>query len=81
MLIGLGLAVCYRANVWNIGAEGQFMLGAIGATGVAMQATPDTSRWLVVPVLAGRRRSAAWCWAAIVACCATASTPARSWSA
>ena len=28
-LIGAGLAVCYRANVWNIGAEGQFTMGAI----------------------------------------------------
>lgn len=29
ILIALGLAVCYRANIWNIGAEGQFTLGAI----------------------------------------------------
>src|SRR5262249_3307673 len=29
-LVALGLAVCFRANVWNIGAEGQYILGAIG---------------------------------------------------
>jgi len=29
VLIGVGLAVCYRANVWNIGAEGQFVMGAV----------------------------------------------------
>jgi simple sugar transport system permease protein len=29
VLIGAGLAVCYRANVWNIGAEGQLTAGAI----------------------------------------------------
>jgi simple sugar transport system permease protein len=29
VLIGAGLAVCYRANVWNIGAEGQFTIGAL----------------------------------------------------
>ncbi|MFN4141461.1 ABC transporter permease [Aestuariivirga sp.] len=29
VLIGAGLAVCYSANVWNIGAEGQFILGAL----------------------------------------------------
>lgn len=52
VLIALGLSVCYRSNVWNIGAEGQFVLGAIFASGVAMQAGPDTSRWVVVPVLA-----------------------------
>jgi ABC-type uncharacterized transport system permease subunit len=50
-LIALGLAVCYRSNVWNIGAEGQFVLGAIFASGVAMQAGPDTSRLIVVAVL------------------------------
>ncbi|MBM3519221.1 MAG: ABC transporter permease [Alphaproteobacteria bacterium] len=31
ILIGAGLAVCYTANVWNIGAEGQFILGALFA--------------------------------------------------
>lgn len=29
VLIGAGLAVCYTANVWNIGAEGQFVMGAL----------------------------------------------------
>ncbi len=29
VLIGAGLAVCYRANVWNIGAEGQLTMGAV----------------------------------------------------
>jgi simple sugar transport system permease protein len=51
-LIALGLAVCYRSNVWNIGAEGQFVLGAIFASGVAMQAGPDTSRLIVIAILA-----------------------------
>jgi ABC-type uncharacterized transport system permease subunit len=51
ILIGLGLAVCFRANIWNIGAEGQFILGAIFAGGVAMQATPESSHWMIVPVL------------------------------
>jgi len=51
LLIALGLAVCFRSNVWNIGAEGQFILGAIFASGVAMQAGPETGRWIVVPVL------------------------------
>jgi simple sugar transport system permease protein len=52
-LIALGLAVCFRANIWNIGAEGQFVLGALGAGWVAMHAGPDTSAWFVVPVLLG----------------------------
>src|SRR5450432_142322 len=52
LLIALGLAVCFRSNVWNIGAEGQFILGAIFASGAAMQATPQTGGWFVVAVLA-----------------------------
>ena len=32
LLIGLGLSLCFRSNVWNIGAEGQFILGSIFAT-------------------------------------------------
>lgn len=51
LLIALGLSVCFRSNVWNIGAEGQFIVGAIFASGVAMQATPGTGGWIVIPVL------------------------------
>jgi simple sugar transport system permease protein len=36
VLIGVGLAVGFRANVWNIGAEGQLTLGAIAGGGVAL---------------------------------------------
>jgi simple sugar transport system permease protein len=61
VLIGLGLAVCFRANVWNIGAEGQFILGALAGGWVAMQAGPDTSRWVVLPILlAGMLGGMAW---------------------
>ena len=31
VLIALGLSICYRSNVWNIGAEGQFIMGAVFA--------------------------------------------------
>jgi simple sugar transport system permease protein len=37
--IALGLAVCYRSNVWNIGAEGQYLLGALAGGGVALWLT------------------------------------------
>jgi len=69
VLIALGLAVCYRSNVWNIGAEGQFIVGALAAGWVAMQAGPGTAwlgRGIVVPILlAGVLGGMAW--AAIVA--------------
>lgn len=54
LLIALGLAVCFRSNVWNIGAEGQYILGAIGASGVALLADKDSGGGIVVAiVLAG----------------------------
>ncbi len=51
LLIALGLAVCFRSNVWNIGAEGQFVIGAICAGGVALLAGKDTTRWIVGAIL------------------------------
>lgn len=61
LLIALGLSVCFRSNVWNIGAEGQFILGAIGGGWVAMQATEDTSKFILIPILlAGVVAGAVW---------------------
>ncbi|MFT6590890.1 MAG: ABC-type uncharacterized transport system permease subunit [Rhodoferax sp.] len=51
LLIALGLAVCFRSNVWNIGAEGQYVLGAIAASGVAILADQNTGRWIVLPII------------------------------
>ena len=51
LIIATGLAVCFRSNVWNIGAEGQFVLGAIFASGVALLAEKATSSWILVPIL------------------------------
>lgn len=66
VLIALGLAVCFRSNLWNIGAEGQFVLGALAGGWVAMQAGPQTGRWIVAAILvAGVLGGMAW--AAIVA--------------
>ena len=61
ILIALGLALCFRSNVWNIGAEGQFIAGALAAGWVAMQADAQTSAAIVVPVLlAGVAGGMAW---------------------
>lgn len=51
LLIALGLAVCFRSNVWNIGAEGQYVLGAIAASGVALLADKTSSGWIVLPII------------------------------
>ena len=66
LLIALGLSVCFRSNVWNIGAEGQFIIGAIAASGVAMMATKSTGAWFFLPVLVGGVLGGMF-WAAIVA--------------
>jgi simple sugar transport system permease protein len=61
LIIALGLAVCFRSNVWNIGAEGQFVVGALAAGGIALLADKDTSRWIVLAVLmAGMFGGMAW---------------------
>lgn len=39
MLCAIGLALCYRANMWNIGAEGQLLIGAVASSAVAVTAT------------------------------------------
>ena len=66
LVIALGLGVAYRSNVWNIGAEGQFVIGAVAASGVALLADKDTGRWIVVAVvLAGI--VGGMCWAGLVA--------------
>ena len=51
LIIALGLAVCFRSNVWNIGAEGQYVLGAVFAAGVALTATKDTGAWIIPAIL------------------------------
>jgi len=51
LLIALGLAVCFRSNVWNIGAEGQYIIGAVCASGVALLAEKDTGSWIVAAVI------------------------------
>lgn len=60
-LIALGLSVGFRANVWNIGAEGQLIMGAIAAGGVALN-FHETEGWWILPLmyLAGALGGMAW---------------------
>ena len=36
LLCAAGLTVCFRARIWNIGAEGHFLIGAVAASAVAV---------------------------------------------
>lgn len=68
VLCALGLSVCYRANIWNIGAEGQLIAGGLAAGTTILffdQGTPGISNIsgglvLLLATLAGIAGGAAW---------------------
>jgi len=61
MLIAVGLAAGFRANVWNIGAEGQFIVGAIASGAVALHFETSSSPLLLPAMLvAGAIGGALW---------------------
>ena len=61
ILIALGLSLGFRAGVWNIGAEGQLIIGAILASIVAIQFDGSTSSLLLpAMVLAGALGGMGW---------------------
>lgn len=66
LLIALGLSVCFRSNIWNIGAEGQFVIGAVAAGGMALLADETTGPWIVPAILLAGVLGG-MCWAGIVA--------------
>lgn len=47
MLIATGLAIGFRSNVWNIGAEGQLTLGAVSGGGLVLLFYDSESAWLL----------------------------------
>lgn len=51
-LCSLGVAIAFRLQVWNIGAEGQFALGSMGATWIALS-FPDWPSYLLLPAMIG----------------------------
>ncbi|MBI3741954.1 MAG: ABC transporter permease [Chloroflexi bacterium] len=54
ILTGLACLIAFRARLWNIGAEGQFYLGAFGATLIVQQVLgKDTSPWIFIPTMIG----------------------------
>lgn len=64
-LIALGLAVGFRANIWNIGAEGQMYMGGIFATGLAIafhESNGGGGGWWLLPamIVAGAIGGALW---------------------
>lgn len=61
VLCAVGLAIGFRANVWNIGAEGQLTLGAITGGGLALAFYGEGGWWLLpMMVIGGAVGGAAW---------------------
>ncbi len=61
MFIAGGLAIGFKANIWNIGAEGQFIMGAVAATAVALYFFDTESAWIIpMMVMAGALGGMAW---------------------
>ena len=61
ILIGIGLSFGFRAGIWNIGAEGQLVMGGVAAGAVALALSEVNSSWiLVLMALAGVLGGMAW---------------------
>jgi general nucleoside transport system permease protein len=61
ILIASGLAIGFRGGIWNIGAEGQFAVGALGGSAVALAVYPGGGYWLLpLMCLAGAASGMAW---------------------
>jgi len=66
ILIAAGLAVGFRAGIWNIGAEGQYIVGAICGAAVALAAYPAESV-LIFPAMVLAGALGGWAWGMIPA--------------
>jgi general nucleoside transport system permease protein len=64
ILTALACSIAFRMKLWNIGAEGQFIMGAWGASAIVLAPVlpAESPRWLFIPVmaLAGMAAGAAW---------------------
>jgi len=66
ILIAVGLSLGFKAGIWNIGAEGQYIMGAIIGAGVGLAMYPTESR-LIFPVMVLAGALGGWAWAMIPA--------------
>jgi len=64
IMVGLACSVAFRMKLWNIGAEGQFYMGALGASAVILSGlVPETASrpvTIAVMLVAGMLCGAAW---------------------
>ncbi|WP_435311083.1 ABC transporter permease [Primorskyibacter sedentarius] len=66
ILIAIGLSIGFKAGIWNIGAEGQYIIGAICGAGVGLAFYPSESV-LIFPAMVLAGAVGGWAWAMIPA--------------
>ncbi len=64
ILIAIGLSLGFRAGIWNIGAEGQYIIGALCGAGVALAFYPMESA-VIFPLMVVAGAFGGWVWAMI----------------
>ncbi|MFA6266737.1 MAG: ABC transporter permease [Pseudolabrys sp.] len=69
IMIAIGLAFCYLANVWNIGAEGQFIMGAVCGSYLAVVTNGTGAGPWVLPAMLVMGAAGGALWALIPAIC------------
>jgi simple sugar transport system permease protein len=62
---GLAVAVAYHCGLFNIGGEGQAMMGGLGAGLAALALGPDASAWIALPLMVAAAVALGVLWAAI----------------
>ena len=67
ILIAIGLSLGFRAGIWNIGAEGQYIMGAIAGAAVGLAFYPIEARWLIFPLMVIAGALGGFLWAMIPA--------------
>ena len=65
VLIALGLSLGFRAGIWNIGAEGQYIVGAVCGAAVGLAFYPMEARWLIFPLMIVAGALSGFFWAMI----------------
>jgi simple sugar transport system permease protein len=66
ILIAIGLSLGFRAGIWNIGAEGQYIIGAICGAAVGLAFYP-LDVWYVFPLMVIAGALGGWAWAMVPA--------------
>ena len=64
VLIAIGLSLGFKAGIWNIGAEGQYIIGALAGAAVGLAFYP-LEAWYIFPLMVIAGALGGWAWAMI----------------